>query len=598
MDHPLVIKRLINRIIIYTNRLIAGNETRKIIVLSVLTGILSGVLAVLVKRSTIAVHWLVNLFNTIDWGNYFYFVSPLLGISITVLIAHRLLKKKVSHGIPSTIYAIIRKKSRLPFHATYSSMITSLFTVGFGGSVGLEGPSVSTGSAIGSVVGRFFNQNYKTTTVLLAAGAAGAISGIFSAPVGAMIFVLEIFMFDFSASFLLPVLLSSSMAALTSMFIYGKDAIFKFSVQSFAMKNIPLYIILGILCGMYSVYFVDVVKKVEKFSNKRKTRPWKRIIVYGIPLGWMIFFIPPLYGEGYEVITRIAGGDIKALVEHSIFYHQWNNGLLMLVLIAGILFFKPWATSLTFAAGGVGGIFAPSFFAGGILGFFLLYILQQFAEWDQMAFANFTLAGMAGVMAGVMHTPLTAVFLVAELANGYNIFIPLMLTVALSYATSRYFNPESIYQWQMKNEGLNVAGVKESIISFSHHAKDILEKDFVPVYEDETLGSMIEKIKISRRNTFPVIDRENNFKGVLTIDQLKDYLFDRTKYDMPVKQLVQKPDTLIYPGNTLDYVSKQFQATKQWNLPVVSKNGKYLGFVSRFKVMEKIKETLLRENGF
>ncbi|MDX5326118.1 MAG: chloride channel protein [Bacteroidota bacterium] len=566
-----------------------------IIFLSVVVGLISGLGAVTLKNSTHIVQEFVSSGTFSDYYNPYYFVFPVIGIAISVVIV-KILRHPVGEGIPSTLYAISKRNGILRPYKMYASLITSMFTVGFGGSVGLEGPTVSTGSAIGSNLGRIMHLNYKSRILLISCATAGAMASIFNAPIAAIIFTIEIFSLDLTLASLIPLLLASVSGAVTSIFIFGNDQLFHFPIQEgFAVKELPFYIVLGVLTAFASIYFTKVFNYVDQqFERMRKST--YRVIFGGLMIGMLIFFVPPLYGEGYETVNNLLNGNYLAVLERSFLYSYADSAGLVLLLLFGLVMFKAFATSFTLAAGGVGGIFAPSLFIGCALGFVFALGFNQF-EPGTLQESHFALAGMAGLMAGVLHAPLTAIFMIAEITGGYQLFIPLMLTSATAFLVSRGIMPHSIYTRQLAKRGELITHDKDQAILTLMRLEDVVESDFVEVKQDMKLRDLVQAFSKSRRNIFPVVDEDGALRGVLTLDDFKQLLFDQKLYDkISVSELMLAPPAVIERSERMDEVMQKFQTTGAWNLPV-TQDGRYMGFISKSKLFSAYRRKLKEVSG-
>lgn len=585
-----------------------------ILILSILIGVLAGLAAVLLKNT---VHFTGNFLThglKITSGNWLYFAYPFIGILITVLFVKFFVKEDIVHGISRVLYAISKKNSRLKPHNMYSSMVGATFTVGFGGSVGLESPIVTTGSAIGSNIGRWFGLNYKTTTLLLGCGAAGAIGGIFSAPVAAVVFSLEVLMLDLTTSSIIPLLISAVVGTAISWLLLGEGVVFSFTVMDpLVLANLPYYVVLGLFTGLISVYFTKGTKRIEALmetlgkmyfrwdkNEKRfvkeeiigkKILIFQRLIVGGCLLGLLIFLCPPLFGEGYDALKLILSGRSADLANGSIFYGLKDNPYWLLVFLCLVLVLKVIAMAVTTGSGGVGGIFAPTLFMGGVSGYILANVINLIPVFS-VSSNNFVLAGMAGVMSGVMHAPLTAIFLIAEITGGHGLFLPLSLTAAFSFILSRYIEPHSIYTSRLARRGELITHDKDKAILTLLKTNKLIEKDFITVHPEQTLGDLIKCISRSKRNIFPVIDNDSKFIGVVLLDNIRNIIFRPDQYkDTLISSLITPAPTLIEVNETMDSVMDKFEKTGAWNLPVVEA-GKYVGFLSKSKIFSSYRHLL------
>jgi len=516
----------------------------------------------------------------------------MLGIFLTVMYVKHFVKDEMGHGITKVLHSISKKGGFLSPHNNYSSIISSILTVGFGGSVGLESPIVVTGSSIGSSLGRMFGMNYKSIYTLIGCGAAGAIAGIFKAPVAGVVFGLEVLMLDISMSSLIPMLISAVTGASVSYIFIGNDVTLYYPLQgTFVLKNLPYYLLLGIISGLVSWYFTRVTIFSEALYS-RIQKQWIRVLTGGVILGLLILFLPPLYGEGYDMLNQLLKGNISAVAQGSIFYTYHDKLIIMLAFLCMILFLKPLAMTATTGSGGVGGIFAPTIFMGGITGLFTVKLLNFFNFID-IPENNFILAGMAGLMAGVMHAPLTAIFLIAEVTGGYGLFIPLIITSTVSFITIRYFEPHSIYTYRLAKRGELITHNKDKAVLTLLEMEPMIEKDFLQVSPGDSLGRLIKSISKSNRNLFPVITDNNMLVGVVLLDNIRHIIFNTEMYDsIFVRDLMQPPPTHISPGDSMEDVMQKFEENEAWNLPVVN-NGKYIGFLSKSKLFSFYRKRLI-----
>jgi CIC family chloride channel protein len=555
-----------------------------ILLLSLLAGVLGGLAAVLLKNAVHLGHLLVMDAISIKSFNLLYLILPFIGILITYLYVKYIVRDNIGHGISRILQSISKSNSIIKAHNMYTSLIASTLTVSFGGSVGLEAPIVLTGSAIGSNLGRYLRLDYKTITLLVGCGAAGAIAGIFKAPIAAVIFALEVLMLDLTMASLIPLLISSASGAILAYFFMGNGVLFSFAVADhpFTLSNLPFYALLGLLCGLVSIYFTKANQSIEK-QFQRMPNGFVRMMAGGIITSLLVFLFPPLFGEGYETLTNLLNGNGMKVLDGSIFSAMGNNYFLLLVFLVLILIFKVVAMSATTSGGGVGGVFAPSLFMGGITGFFLSKAVNFFTN-GRLPENNFALAGMAGVMAAVMHAPLTAIFLIAEITGGYQFFVPLMITSVVAYLTIVPFEPHSIYTKRLAETGELITHDKDKAVLSRLSIEKLIEKNFLTTNPDVTLGEFVKLVAKSQRNVFPVVDAENNFLGVIFINDIRHIIFEHDQYDtVYIRNLMYMPDTLIDKFATMEDVAQKFAETSHYNLPVLD-NGKYVGFVSRANV--------------
>ncbi|MDR3189461.1 MAG: chloride channel protein [Prevotellaceae bacterium] len=579
-----------------TTRVKRVNERRLMLVLSVITGLLSGLAAVLLKHTVHFVqHNLVGLIGKIDGANLLYFAYPALGMLLTVLFVKYVVKDNISHGVTRVLYAISRKDSRLPRHNTYTSILASSMTIGFGGSVGAEAPIVLTGSAIGSSIGQILRLNYKNITLLLACGAAGAIGGIFKAPLAGVIFTLEVLMIDITLSSIVPLLISAVSATLVSFFLLGADVEFANAIRPYALGNLPYYVLLGVFCGMVGVYFTRGSLFIENRFKRLKNR-WKKLLVGGSMLGILIFIFPPLYGEGYGVLTSLLNGDSDAILQNSIFPDTVTGSVwFIFVYLVLVLVFKVVAMSATNSGGGVGGTFGPTLFLGGICGFFVSKLVNFISHSANLPEANFTLVGMGGLMAAVMHSPLTAIFLIAEITGGYALLLPLMLTSITAYAIICYFEPHSIYTKRLAQTGdLRTQNKDKAVLTLLRTDK-LVEQDFNPVHIGATLGELVSVVAKSKRNAFPVIDNDGRLMGIVLLDDMRKEMFNPSLYSAAtVDDYMSSPPDVVIENESMETVLEKFEKSGAWNLPVVSSDNVYVGFVSKSKIFSAYRNLLVR----
>ena len=547
-----------------------------IILLSLLTGIFGGLAAVLLKNTVFYTHAILTAGFEQKNFNLLYLAYPFIGMLLTVLYVKFFVRDNIGHGISRVLYAISKSNSILRPHNTYSSMVGSTLTVGFGGSVGLEAPIVLTGAAIGSNLARVMRLDYRSVTLMIGCGAAAAIAGIFKAPVAGVVFALEVLMLDLTMASLIPLLIAAATGATLASFFMGKDVLFAFTVSNpFELGNIPYYVLLGVICGLVSLYFTRASFYIEGLFQKINGTTL-RLVIGGTIVSVLIFLFPSLFGEGYLELTAILTGNGDALFQNSLFYSVSSNYILFLVFLLFVLFFKVIAMSATTAGGGVGGIFAPSLFMGGITGFFVARFVNFF-DALRLPEKNFALAGMAGVMAGVMHAPLTAIFLIAEITGGYSFFIPLIITATASYLTIMNFEPHSLYTKRLAQQGELITHHKDKAVLSRLSIKALIETNFNPIGPEASLRDLVKVVSESQRNVFPVISADRTFLGVVFMNDIRNILFKAELYDTTfVSQLMFMPDPCVEINETMEDVAQKFHSSEHYNLPVLD-NGKYIG---------------------
>ncbi len=567
------------------------NQQTLIYILSFLIGLVSALAAVVMKNAVHFTHVLFTQGVMKGAGGVLVLAYPLVGIFLTVLVVKYLVRDNISHGISRVLYAISTRKSYIKPHNNWSSIVTSSLTIGFGGSVGVEAPIVLTGASIGSNIARHFKLNYKNVTLMLGCGVAGAISGIFKAPIAGILFTLEILMLDLTMSSIVPLLISSVTAATVAFFFMGDNVLFSFHVkQGFMLSELPYYLILGVFCGLVGLYFTRATIGIEKLYKKIGNK-WIRMLVGGSILGILIYFYPALYGEGYETVMALLNAGTGVAPGKEIFGAVSTGFWSFTLLMAGLLLVKVVATASTNGAGGVGGIVAPVLFTGGVAGYFLSGLLNQLFGLALIE-SSFTLAAMAGVFSAVLHAPMTAIFLIAEITEGYGLLIPLILTSTVAFITARSFQKYSIYTEQLALSGDLITHNKDkAVMTLLDWSKEV-EKDLLTVRPDGTLRDLVKQISKSNRNLFPVVDEFNILEGVVLLDDVRDKMFKPELYDkITVRELMTIPPSYIDLSERGDAVLDAFESTGAWNLPVLDQ-GRYVGFISKSRIFSAYRELL------
>lgn len=578
---------LLERILAWRDRHISDRQL--ILILSVIVGLAVGLAAVTIKN---LVHLIEMQVKELIRGQseLWYIVFPSIGILLTILFVKYINRNPVRHGIPGVLFAISKNWGKIKSHNLYSSVISSALTVGFGGSVGLEGPSVATGAAIGSNVGRVFGLNYKQITLLLGCACAGAMASIFKAPIAAIVFALEVIMLDLTMSAIVPLLLSSVTAVLTSYLFLGPNHLYSFTVQGeFELNQVGFYLLFGAFMGLVALYFTKVYLFIsEKFEKINDS--FVRLILGGSLLGILIFLFPSLYGEGYEEINDSLRGQFSFLYENT-FFENWHTNIFVLIgLFLAVLLLKVVATSLTFGSGGVGGIFAPSLFSGAIAGLLFTTLLSQFGF--NLSSSNFALVGMAGMIAAVIHAPLTAIFLIAEITKGYELFVPLMIVSTVSYATTKIFVTNSVYTIQLAKRGELMTHHKDKAVLMLMNLEELIEKDFSIIRPYNTMGDLIEVIKFAHRNIFPVVEDDGTFRGMIKLDDIRHVMFNNDVYDTSIiRDMMFVPKDVIFTSDTVEEVAMKFHESGAYNIVVID-HGQYLGFISRAKLFSVYRDLL------
>jgi CIC family chloride channel protein len=530
-----------------------------------------------------------------DQAQALLLVYPAIGIILATLFVKHIVRDEISEGVTRVLYAMARKDSRIASHNCWSSIVGGATTIGFGGSVGPEAPIVLTGAAIGSNVGKIARLNYKQLTLLLCCGAGAAVAAIFKAPITGVVFVLEILMLDITSASVFPLILASVTATTTALIFRGFDPIFAINLSEadvFVIRQIPLYILLGVCCGLMSYYFTSVNSKVASFV-KRIDSQYKRWAFAGILLGVLIFIFPPLYGEGYRSLTSFMHGNVQALFANSMFFKFRTIEWVAIIYATAIMFFKVVAMATTNASGGVGGTFAPSLFVGAYMGAIVALVCNACFDWN-VSVVSFSLVGMAGVMSGVMKAPLTAIFLIAELSNGYGLFIPLMIVAAISFAVDYTLDRDSIYTKQLRMRGELLTHDKDQSAFVFMRLEELMETDFIRIKENMTLGDIVHIISSARRNIFPVIDNFGHLLGVVQLDDLREDMFKQEKWGRSITYYMIQPPYKILEHEMVQSILPHFEENHTWMLPVVDKNNRYLGFISKSRILNAYREALVK----
>jgi CIC family chloride channel protein len=577
---------------IFHTRLVEIDQVRLVYLLSLIVGLLSALAAALLKNAIHYTHQFLTNGISAESRGYLYLGYPLVGMLLTLFFVRFVVKDRIGHGISRILYSISKRKSYLKVHNTWTSIVASTLTIGFGGSVGAEAPVVLTGASIGSTIGRLFKLNYKNITLLIGCGAAGAVSGIFKAPIAGIVFTLEILMLDLTISSIVPLLISSVTAATVAYFLIGDKVLLTFNVtQAFEISNITWYMVLGIISGLISLYFSKMTLFLEG-SYEKIRNIYFRLVLGGVILGLLIYLFPPFYGEGYDTIMSLLQGNTDILFSNSIFGQYSDNFLVYILIILGLVLLKVVASSSTNGAGGVGGIFAPTLFIGGVNGFMVANLLKKFTNTD-LPDNRFVLVGMAGVMAGVMHAPLTAIFLIAEITGGYNLLIPLIITSTVAYITTRSFEKHSIYHVQLAKRGELITHDKDKAVLTRMNWKKEIETDLQKVKPTDTLGDLVKIIAKSKRNLFPVVDEYNIMDGVVSLDDVREIMFQHELYETTtMRDVMTIPPSYIDKKESIETVMETFRKTGAWNLPVLD-NGYYVGFISKSRIYSTYRELLV-----
>lgn len=587
-------KSLLRKFLIWKYKHIS--ERQFVYILSVLVGFLAGIGTVLLKNF---VHYIRLLFDLSFFKNYqnsLYFILPIVGLLLVYIIKQTWLKKHIGHGISTTLHAISKLNGIIPRYNIYAALITAPLTVGFGGSVGLQGPAVSIGSALGSNAARLFHMNTKTRMLLIGCAAAGAMASMFKAPIAAIIFAIEIFSLDIAFVSLVPLLLASVSAVITSYFFLGTDVLLRFElIDKFEINDILFYIVLGLVTGLASVYFSKVFFGITNFFKQFKSRAL-RLLIGGLAIGTMLYFIPPLYGEGYGIMNNLLKGDHLAAIGTTPFNLDLSNIWVIIGLLLGIGVFKAIAMTTTFGAGGVGGVFIPTLVMGSVLGNAFAKIINNIGLDFQVSESNFTLIGMTGLMAGVLHAPLTAIFLIAEITGGYELFVPLMIVSAISFAITKYYISHSIYTLKLAERGELMTHDKDQNVLMVLDINKVIETNFIILKPEMKLREILKNaVAKSSRNHFPVVNDAHEFLGVIRLDDIRHIMFDSELYDKVNASSLMHADAGIidYDEDSMNDIMEKFKTSGAWNLPVI-KQGKYYGYISKSKLLTAYRRQLIK----
>ncbi len=562
--------------------------------MSVIVGLLAGLAAVTLKNTTYFIESFLQK-GIVFSNNQLYFITPIIGLTLVYLYVKFVHKEKLEHAISSILFSLSKKKGIIRPKKIILPLVTAPLTVGFGGSVGLLGPAVASGAAISSNVSKILHINAKTKSLLIACASAGAISSIFQSPIAAIIFAVEVFSLDLTMISMLPLLLASISGVLTSYFFLGDETLFSFTItERFEIKDTFFYIVLGVGTAVASIYFTKMYFGILQFFDRFKSPKYK-LLVGGLTIGIMLYFIPPLYGEGFGFINNLLDGDHLSALGKTPFDAYTNNIWVVIALLFGITIFKAVAMTTTFAAGGAGGIFIPTMVMGSALGNVVGKLINNLGLGVTVNESNFTLIGMAGLIAGVLHAPLTAIFLIAEITGGYHLFVPLMITCAISYLLTKNVMDYTIYTRELAKQGALLTHNKDETVLSLMELDSIIEKDFKPIKQNISLGDMVHMaVSKSTRNIFPVVDDNNYLVGLVTLDDIREFMFDTTMYDkIKVESFMHNaPELIFQDSDTMHDVMLKFQNSSAWNLPVL-KNGKYIGFISKSKLLTAYRRKLI-----
>ncbi|WP_293297574.1 chloride channel protein [Allomuricauda sp.] len=563
-------------------------------IMSLIVGFLAGLVAVTVKNSTYFIESLLEK-GIVSSENQLYFILPIIGLTLVYLYVKFVHKEPLQHAVSSIIFSLSKKKGLLGIKDIYTPLITAPLTVGFGGSVGLLGPAVKSGSAVSSNLSRLFHIDAKTRTLLVACASAGAIASIFQSPIAAIIFAVEIFTLDLTMMSMLPLLLASISGVLTSYFFLGNEVLFNFSLsEGFELNDTAFYVLLGVGTGVASIYFTKMYFAILSLFKKLKSPKYK-LLVGGVAIGVMLYAIPPLYGEGFGFINNLLDGNHQKALGTTPFDGFTQNIWVVIALLFGITIFKAIAMTTTIAAGGAGGVFIPTMVMGSALGNAVAKVINNLGLGFSVSESNFTLIGMAGLISGVIHAPLTAIFLIAEITGGYQLFVPLMITAAISYLITKNALDYTIYTKELAKIGALLSHNKDQMVLGLMEMDNVIEKNFRPVHAEMSLGEMLhQSVSKSKRNLFPVLNDDRKLTGIIVLDDIRPMMFDTEMYDTVfVKNLMHAPpEVIFYETDSMKQVMQKFQLSGAWNLPVI-KNGRYEGFISKSKLLTAYRRKLI-----
>jgi chloride channel protein, CIC family len=571
------------------------SERQFFILSSILVGLTAGLAAVLLKSLVHFIYHSVTQDFSLPFQISIYLLLPFIGLLLTVLYIQKFHKDTFEKGTAFVLYAITRRSSLMaPFHMIVH-IITSAITIGFGGSSGLEAPIATTGSAIGSNYARTYRLNYRQRTLLLSCGASAGIAAAFNAPIAGVLFAIEILLLDISATAFIPLIIAAATGALCSNIILQDGILLSFKTQiPFDFRNVPYYLGLGIFAGLISIYHSRTFLKLDAWFGKRKS-PYMKVVIGGGLLAGLILLFPPLFGEGYTSVIALSEQKTEVLFRTSLLKDFITNDWFILFFIGAIMLAKTIAVGATISSGGNGGNFAPSLMTGAFLGFFFSRLVNL-SELGKIPESNFTLVAMAGVMSGVLHAPLTAIFLIAEITGGYGLMIPLMLVSSISYTVAKYIMPESIESKKLAEKGATLIHDRDKKILSDLSLTGLIETNFRPVNDNQKLRDLIGVIEKSTRNIFPIISEDSKLVGVIELNSIRDIMFNTDLYDkIGVKELMRKPPAIIEVTESMDDVMKKFDKTGSWNLPVTEK-GKYLGFISKSNIFNKYRSQLIEKS--
>nr|WP_301287909.1 chloride channel protein [Chryseobacterium sp. S0630] len=559
----------------------------------ILVGCTAGLAGVILKTLVHNIHYFITNKVHFEYQILFYIVFPFLGIVLTTMIVLTLLKGQDRKGIGAILYEIAQNSSIVASVKMYSQVIQSAVTVGLGGSAGLESPIAVTGAAIGSNYAQTYRLSYKERTLLLAAGATAGIASAFNAPIAGIMFAFEILLTGVVFTDFIPLVVAAVCGSLLSRILLQEDVLFRFYTRDpFNYKNVPYYLILGIVTGLYARYFVIISQKVEHFIKKLQLSRMRKAMFGGAVLSLLCVLFPPLFGEGYETVKAFTNGNTYSIIENSFFRYFEIGDWTIIIFLVLVLLLKAFATSFTIFSGGNGGNFAPSLFAGGTLGYLFALVCQHLGFTD-VPVTNLVLVGMAGAMSGVLYAPLTAIFLIAESSFGYDLFIPLMIASIISYLIAKWFSPISPELKSLADEGKIFTNKHDKNLLFALRTEDFIDKYSQTISQNASVTELFEMVKNGDKNIFAVVDENRKLKGVLTLDDIRPYLFNKEmENSQTVTQIMKAPPAILHRENRPLDILQTFDDTGVWNLPVVSDNNDFIGFISKSSILMSYRQLL------
>lgn len=558
----------------------------------ILVGCTAGLAGVLLKSLVHAIHHFITTKVHFEYQILFYIIFPFLGIVLTASIVLTIFKGQDRKGIGAILYEIAQNSSIVSSVKMYSQIVQSAVTVGLGGSAGLESPIAVTGAAIGSNFAQTYRLSYKERTLLLAAGATAGIASAFNAPIAGIMFAFEILLTGVVFTDFIPLVVAAVCGSLLSRILLQEDVLFRFYTrEAFNYKNVPYYLILGIVTGLYARYFVVISQKVEHFIKKLNMSRLRKAMFGGAVLSLLCVLFPPLFGEGYETVKAFTNGEMHRIIENSLFRYFEIGNVTIIIFLIFVLLLKAFATSFTIFSGGNGGNFAPSLFAGGTVGY-LFAIICQYIGFTDVPITNLVLVGMAGAMSGVMYAPLTAIFLIAESSFGYDLFIPLMIVSIMSYLIAKWFSPISPELKSLADQGKIFTNKHDKNILFSLKTEDFIDRYSQAINENAPINELFELVKNGNKNIFAVTNQDKTLRGILTLDDIRPYLFTNDEISVSVSQIMKAPPAVIHPENQPLEILQTFDDAGVWNLPVVDSQNKFIGFISKSTILMSYRQLL------